>query len=160
MAGVRREMNVRGGGTKVATGVDEVLVKPSEESGVEQEDECDGNRYSAILDPVIDGELRATQHDVLESYRPCIKKSALFLNAGVTPEEAEALIAQNKIDAAVFGMLWISHPDLAKRLEHGKPLDNQIEFTKLYGLGPEMTLEELKKGYTDYPAYHATQEKL
>ncbi|KAF9246855.1 hypothetical protein BU15DRAFT_69713 [Melanogaster broomeanus] len=99
-------------------------------------------RYSAMLDPVIDGELRATQHD----------ESLL--------KEAEALIAQNKIDAAVFGMLWISHPDLAKRLEHGVPLDNQIEFTKLYGLGPEMTLEELKKGYTDYPAYHAAQEKL
>jgi len=110
-------------------------------------------RYNSAFDVVIDGEQRATQHDVLEAYRPNIKKSALFLNTGVTPEEAEALIAQNKIDAAVFGRLWINHPDVAKRLEHDIPLDNELDYTTLYGHGPQSSLEELAKGYTDYPAY-------
>ncbi|KAF9224369.1 FMN-linked oxidoreductase [Gyrodon lividus] len=109
-------------------------------------------RYHILFNPVIDGKHRATQHDVLESYRPNIKKSALFLNAGLTPEEAEGLVAQNKIDAAAFGTLWIGHPDVTKRLEHGAPLDNKLDPTTLYGHGPQSSPEELKKGYTDYPA--------
>ncbi|KAH7889993.1 hypothetical protein F5I97DRAFT_620641 [Phlebopus sp. FC_14] len=108
-------------------------------------------RYYALFDPVIDGKARAMVHDVLESYRSSIKKSALFLNAGLTPEEAEGLIAQKKIDAAIFGVPWIAHPDVAKRIEHNIPLDNKLDFTTLYGPGPQANLEELKKGYTDYP---------
>ncbi|KIJ70381.1 hypothetical protein HYDPIDRAFT_172213 [Hydnomerulius pinastri MD-312] len=109
-------------------------------------------RYFAPFDPIIDGKLRATVHDVLESYRPNIKKAALFLNAGLSPEEAEELIAKNKIDAAIFGTLWIGHPDVAKRLEHDISLDNKLDPATFYGHGPQVPYEDQKKGYTDYPA--------
>jgi 2,4-dienoyl-CoA reductase-like NADH-dependent reductase (Old Yellow Enzyme family) len=88
---------------------------------------------------------------VLKSYRPCIKNSALLLNGGLTPEEANELIAAKEIDAAVFGTLWIGHPDLAKRIGHDLPLDAKLDFTTFYGPGPEAPYEQQKKGYTDYP---------
>jgi len=97
------------------------------------------------------GNFRATQHDVVKTYRPYIKKSPFFLNAGLTPEEANRLIAAGDIDAAVFGTLWIGHPDLAKRIEHGVPLDAKLDPTTFYGLGPQIPYEQQKKGYTDYP---------
>lgn len=125
-------------------------------------------RYAPFFDPIIDGmaiylthtfpllnmsagEHRATKHDVLKSYRPCINKAAFFLNGGLTPEEANQLIAAKEIDAAVFGTLWIGHPDLAKRIERGIPLDAKLDFTTLYGHGPQVPYEQQKKGYTDYP---------
>lgn len=74
-----------------------------------------------------------------------------MLNSGLTPDEAEQLVAEGKIAAAQFGVLWLTHPDLAKRLEHGKALDNQIDFAHLYGAGPEKSLEDQRVGYTDYP---------
>jgi len=89
---------------------------------------------------------------VLKTYRPCIKKSALFLNGGLTPEEANQLIAAKEIDAAVFGTLWIGHPDLAKRIDHGIPVDAKMDPTTFYGPGPQTPYEQQKKGYTDYPA--------
>jgi 2,4-dienoyl-CoA reductase-like NADH-dependent reductase (Old Yellow Enzyme family) len=89
---------------------------------------------------------------VLKSYRPCLKNSAFLLNGGLTPEEANELIAAKEIDAAVFGTLWIGHPDLAKRIEHGLPLDAKLDFKTFYGPGPEAPYEQQKNGYTDYPA--------
>ncbi|KAH7930067.1 FMN-linked oxidoreductase [Leucogyrophana mollusca] len=108
-------------------------------------------RYMPAMDPTIDGKTRATQHDVLASYRPCVKNSALFLNGALTPDEASELVASKKIDAAIFGQLWIGHPDLAKRIEHGVPLDAKLDYTTFYGHGPQVSEEEQKKGYTDYP---------
>ncbi len=54
-----------------------------------------------------------------------------------------------KASAILFGLSWIAHPDFAKRLEYGKPLDNEIDFSTLYGkyYAPE---EEQRKGYVDY----------
>lgn len=50
-----------------------------------------------------------------------------------------------------FGIPWITHPDLAQRLQFGKPLDNEIDYVTLYGkyYAPEV---EQRKGYVDYPA--------
>jgi len=67
------------------------------------------------------------------------------------PEEAAFLVASGQIDAVVFGRLWIAHPDLAKRIEHDKPVDAQIDFSTVYGRGPNSSEEVLKKGYIDYP---------
>lgn len=60
------------------------------------------------------------------------------------------MFSDGKITGVFFGRPWIAHPDVAKRIEYGKPLDNQLDFATLYGkyLGTE---EEQKKGYIDYP---------
>lgn len=77
----------------------------------------------------------------------------LFLNAGLTPREAEELIEQGKIDAAVFGMLWIGNPDLEKRIEKGMDVGgkgiNESPNSKLFYQIPE---GDLGIGYTDYPS--------
>ncbi|KIJ36201.1 hypothetical protein M422DRAFT_179813 [Sphaerobolus stellatus SS14] len=104
------------------------------------------SRFNPAFDPVIDGKTRATQHDVLSSYRPFIKNTKLVLNSGLTPSEADDLIQSGKIDAAAFGFLWISHPDMQKRVEAGKPLDAQVDFQNIYW-HEGITVE---KGYTDY----------
>ncbi|KAG1725289.1 uncharacterized protein EDB91DRAFT_97344 [Suillus paluster] len=109
-------------------------------------------RHIPAMDPEFDGNHRATKHDVLKTYRPCIKKSALLLNGDLTPEEANQLIVAKEIDAAVFGTLWIGHPDLAKRIEQDIPLDTKLDLKTLYGGGAQIPYEQQKKGYTDYPA--------
>ena len=72
----------------------------------------------------------------------------LFLNGGLTPEEAEQLIAEEKIDAAVFGYLWMGNPDLQARLEQGIDLNMQVDLKTLYG---KESGEDLPVGYNDYP---------
>jgi hypothetical protein len=115
-------------------------------------------RYAAKLDPVIDGKTRGTQHDILASYRPHIHNAALILNADLSPDEAAGLIEEKKIDAGMFGWLWIGHPDLGERLRVGgaAKLGNDVDVMTLYGGSgytetAEEALERVKKGYTDYP---------
>ena len=98
--------------------------------------------------PTPSGVKRATQHDILESYRPYIKNAKLILNGGILPDEGEALVASGKVDAICIGFNWITHPDLAKRVEHGKPLDNIPDIKHLQTKAGE---EDWAKGYTDYP---------
>ncbi|KII89062.1 hypothetical protein PLICRDRAFT_40702 [Plicaturopsis crispa FD-325 SS-3] len=93
--------------------------------------------------PGFDATSRGTPHDVVATYRPLITSTLFFLNGGLAPEEAARLIDAGTIDAAQFGWLWIGHPDLAKRIEHGKALDAVVDFKTLYG--PDL------KGYNDYP---------
>ena len=71
----------------------------------------------------------------------------LLLNAGLQPEEAEQLIAEEKIDAAVFGYLWMGNPDLQARLEHGVELNMEVDLKTLYG---KEDGEDLAVGYNDY----------
>ena len=71
----------------------------------------------------------------------------LFINAGVQPDEAESLIEKGVVDAAVFGMPWISNPDFQKRIERGLPLNMNVDFKTLYhGIDGD-----LRAGYTTYP---------
>ncbi|KAF8519807.1 FMN-linked oxidoreductase [Hysterangium stoloniferum] len=104
-------------------------------------------RYVAAYDTSFDGKLRATQHDVVESYGSLFKNSKFFLNGGLTPSEADQLILDGNIDAAVFGIPWIGHPDLQRRIEQGKPLDAVLDFKHLY----YMPGVALSVGYSDYP---------
>lgn len=94
---------------------------------------------------------------MLATYRPSIKHAKLILNAGLTPTEAEKLIAEGQIDVGCFGMLSISHPDLANRVKEGKPYDTPVDFKHLYG-GGITDLEQLATGYTSYP--FATEPKV
>jgi 2,4-dienoyl-CoA reductase-like NADH-dependent reductase (Old Yellow Enzyme family) len=105
------------------------------------------SRYNAYFDP--NG--RGTNHDVIESYAHLIKKPIkVVANCGYTPEEAKAQVEAGKIDAVQFGMPWISHPDVAKRIEHGKPLDQAPDMTTFYA--NDGTKAVIDKGYIDYPA--------
>jgi 2,4-dienoyl-CoA reductase-like NADH-dependent reductase (Old Yellow Enzyme family) len=105
-------------------------------------------RYHPSFDVEFDGVHRATKHDILESYRPYIKNAKLILNAGIQPEEGEELLASGKVDAICIGFNWITHPDLAKRVEHGKPLDNIPDIPHLQTRADD---DNWSKGYTDYP---------
>lgn len=72
----------------------------------------------------------------------------LFLNGGLTGEEAEKLLGEGLIDAAVFGMLWIGNPDLQKRFEKGVPVNMALDYSTLQsGVDGDMRV-----GYTTYPA--------
>ena len=77
----------------------------------------------------------------------------LFLNAGLTPREADALIEQGKIDAAVFGTLWIGNPDLEKRIEKGMDVGGKgINDSPSAKLFYQWTEGKLEVGYSDYPS--------
>lgn len=71
----------------------------------------------------------------------------LFVNGGLSPEEAESFLAQGIVDGVVFGTLWISNPDLQKRMEKGLPLNTKPEVKTFYvGRG-----DDIRAGYTTYP---------
>ncbi|KAJ6462429.1 hypothetical protein C8R45DRAFT_841585 [Mycena sanguinolenta] len=103
-------------------------------------------RYMSLLDPEINGKRRAIQFDVLETLRPFLPKTPIFVTAGVTPAEAEDLVGSKKVAGVFIGMNWIAHPDLGRRIKEGKPLDNVPDFMTFYGVeGVEPEL-----GYVDY----------
>ncbi|KAF7364145.1 Oxidored-FMN domain-containing protein [Mycena sanguinolenta] len=103
-------------------------------------------RYNPWTDPEFDGKKRATQHDVVETFRPFLTKTPVFVNSGVTPDEAEELIKSGKAAGVFMGMNWLTHPDLGRRIREGKPLDNAPNFATLYGAeGVDPAL-----GYIDY----------
>ncbi|KAJ7589675.1 hypothetical protein C8J56DRAFT_826910, partial [Mycena floridula] len=103
-------------------------------------------RHSYYADP----NNRGTPHDVYDSYRHLVKNSKAFFNCEFTVEEAEEWVQKGKADGIFFGRHFLSHPDLVKRLQHGKPLDNPLDYATLYGYGGDEASEV--KGYTDYPA--------
>ncbi|KAJ3713272.1 hypothetical protein DFJ43DRAFT_46413 [Lentinula guzmanii] len=108
-------------------------------------------RYSEFLDPIIDGKRRAIKHDVVHAYGHLVKKSTLLSNGDFTPEEAAEYIAAGKVVGVFWGHLWVSHPDLAKRIQNGKPIDTPIDMHNLYGNACGTTLDDQRVGYTDYP---------
>jgi N-ethylmaleimide reductase len=55
---------------------------------------------------------------------------------------SEAVIAEGKADAAAFGRLFITNPDLPYRFETGAPLNTP---------DPSTFYTSTAKGYTDYP---------
>lgn len=71
----------------------------------------------------------------------------LLVNGGLTGEQAEELLGQGVIDAAVFGQLWIGNPDLQKRFEKGVPVNTALDYSTLYG-GVD---GDIGVGYTTYP---------
>ncbi|KAJ7268154.1 hypothetical protein B0H12DRAFT_1010013 [Mycena haematopus] len=103
-------------------------------------------RYIPARDPVFDGKKRATPHDVLATFLPFLLTTPIFINGGVTPAEAESLVGSGKVAAVFIGSPWIAHPDVARRIKAGKPLDNAVDFAHLYGAeGVDPAV-----GYLDY----------
>ncbi len=76
-------------------------------------------------------------YDALHSRFP----GAWMVNNGYTRELAMEAVARGKADLVAFGRLFISNPDLVRRLREKAPL-NELLADKLYGGGAE--------GYTDY----------
>ncbi|KAJ6539884.1 hypothetical protein DFH09DRAFT_991500 [Mycena vulgaris] len=104
-------------------------------------------RYSPLMDTEYDGKKRATPHDVVATFSPFLRNTDIFVNCGVTPAEAEELVSSGKASGVFFGFSWVTHPDLARRIKEGKPLDNAPDFAHLYGAaGVDPSL-----GYIDYP---------
>ena len=107
-----------------------------------------GLAYLHFIEPRSSGAGRAeVNHQNVPSamvlFRP-IWKGVLITAGGFTGETAEAAIAAGHADAIAFGRVFISNPDLPRRLREGFPLTPYNRAT-FYG-GDE-------KGYTDYPVY-------
>jgi N-ethylmaleimide reductase len=78
-------------------------------------------------------------------FRP-LWKGVLIAAGGFSGDAAEAAVAQGHADAVAFGRIFISNPDLPRRLQHGYPL---TPYNRATFYGGEET------GYTDYPVYDA-----
>lgn len=77
---------------------------------------------------------------------PELKKAfggPFIANQGLTPADANALLAKDEADAAGFGVLFIANPDLPERIATGAPL-NAPDQSTFYSGGAH--------GYTDYPS--------
>jgi N-ethylmaleimide reductase len=73
----------------------------------------------------------------------------LITAGGFTGESANAAIAAGHADAIAFGRIFISNPDLPRRLAHGYPLTPYNRATFYSG---EAT------GYTDYPVHDELEQ--
>jgi N-ethylmaleimide reductase len=107
-----------------------------------------GLAYLHFIEPRSSGAGRAeVNHQNVPSamvlFRP-LWRGVLITAGGFTGEAAEAAIAAGHADAIAFGRIFISNPDLPRRLREGLPLTPYNRAT-FYG-GEE-------KGYTDYPGY-------
>jgi N-ethylmaleimide reductase len=107
-----------------------------------------GLAYLHFIEPRSSGAGRAeVNHQNVPSamvmFRP-FWRGVLITAGGFTGETAEAAIAGGHADAVAFGRIFISNPDLPRRLQHGYPLTPYNRAT-FYG-GEEA-------GYTDYPVH-------
>ncbi len=107
-----------------------------------------GLAYLHFIEPRSSGAGRAeVNHQNVPSamvlFRP-IWRGVLISAGGFTGETAEAAIAEGHADAIAFGRIFISNPDLPRRLQHGFPL---TPYNRATFYGGEAA------GYTDYPVY-------
>lgn len=72
-------------------------------------------------------------------------------NGNFSPEEAANWLREDKADAIAFGRLFISNPDLPRRIEHGGPYAQADEAT-FYGGDAH--------GYVDYPTLDKANDPL
>jgi N-ethylmaleimide reductase len=107
-----------------------------------------GLAYLHFIEPRSSGAGRAEVNwqnvpSAMVLFRP-IWKGILITAGGFTGEAAEAAIAQGHADAIAFGRIFISNPDLPRRLREGLPL---TPYNRATFYGGEAA------GYTDYPVY-------
>lgn len=107
-----------------------------------------GLAYLHFIEPRSSGAGRAEVNwqnvpSAMVLFRP-IWKGVLITAGGFTGETAEAAIAEGHADIVAFGRIFISNPDLPRRLQHGFPLTPYNRKT-FYGGDAA--------GYTDYPEH-------
>ena len=112
-----------------------------------------GLAYLHFIEPRSSGAGRAeVNHQNVPSamvlFRP-LWSGVLITAGGFTGETANAAIADGHADAIAFGRIFISNPDLPRRLQHGFPLTPYNRATFYSG-------EE--NGYTDYPVHDELQQ--
>jgi N-ethylmaleimide reductase len=112
-----------------------------------------GLAYLHFIEPRSSGAGRAeVNHQNVPSamvlFRP-IWKGVLITAGGFTGETANAAIADGHADAIAFGRIFISNPDLPRRLQHGYPL---TPYNRATFYGGEAA------GYTDYPVHDELEE--
>jgi N-ethylmaleimide reductase len=112
-----------------------------------------GLAYLHFIEPRSSGAGRAeVNHQNVPSamvlFRP-LWSGKLITAGGFTGEAANAAIAEGHADAIAFGRIFISNPDLPRRLAHGFPL---TPYNRATFYGGEAA------GYTDYPE-HSELEK-
>jgi N-ethylmaleimide reductase len=111
-----------------------------------------GLAYLHFIEPRSSGAGRAEVNwqnvpSAMVLFRPIVK-GVLIAAGGFTGEAANAGISEGHADAVAFGRIFISNPDLPRRLELGFPLTPYNRET-FYGGEAE--------GYTDYPAHDAME---
>jgi N-ethylmaleimide reductase len=74
---------------------------------------------------------------------------AYLIGGGLDRGTAEALLAEGRADATVFGSSFLANPDLTERFRRGAPL-NAPDKATFYTRGA--------KGYTDYPTLNSTED--
>jgi N-ethylmaleimide reductase len=107
-----------------------------------------GLAYLHFIEPRSSGAGRAEVNwqnvpSAMVLFRP-VWKGVLIAAGGFTGEAADAAIRDGHADAIAFGRIFISNPDLPRRLQHGFPLTPYNRKT-FYGGDVE--------GYTDYPEH-------
>jgi len=107
-----------------------------------------GLAYLHFIEPRSSGAGRAEVNwqnvpSAMVLFRP-IWKGILIAAGGFTGETAEAAIAEGHADAVAFGRIFISNPDLPRRLQRGYPL---TPYNRKTFYGGDVA------GYTDYPEH-------
>ena len=107
-----------------------------------------GLAYLHFIEPRSSGAGRAEVNwegkpSAMVLFRP-IWKGVLITAGGFTGETADAAIRDGHADMIAFGRIFISNPDLPRRLQHGFPL---TPYNRATFYGGDVA------GYTDYPAY-------
>ena len=112
-----------------------------------------GLAYLHFIEPRSSGAGRAeVNHQNVPSamvlFRP-IWKGVLITAGGFTGEAADAAIRDGHADAIAFGRIFISNPDLPRRLQRGFPL---TPYNRATFYGGDVA------GYTDYPEHNELEQ--
>jgi N-ethylmaleimide reductase len=105
--------------------------------------------YLHLVSPRVDGaeDAKTTIDLGPERFRPLITgNTRLVVAGGYKPADAESILNHGIADAVAFGRLFISNPDLPRRIELDAPL-NAYDRKTFYAHGVE--------GYIDYPTLDA-----
>ena len=98
--------------------------------------------YLHLCEPFTDvSKIPFAEPHIAKHYRP-LYQGTLIINAGMTQEKGNQVIADGDADLVAFGTLYISNPDLVERFAQNAPLAPSDKDT-YYSPGA--------KGYTDYP---------
>jgi N-ethylmaleimide reductase len=105
-----------------------------------------GLAYLHVVEPRVKGNIVITegQGPVAAQQLRKIFNNKIIAAGGFEPETAEAVVESGDADAVAFGRLFLSNPDLPKRIQLGLAL-NEYDRDTFYTFDA--------KGYIDYPFY-------